>query len=137
MGVPILCFYGDVIGCTATDRRNDIGLIHLRVGRSLIDLVPLSGKLGAAGGAAPGAKRGCPSRLVIASRSSSEKRQRTVKNRRRLVAGEMRARPRMIRGFAAGVTGPIRSGRPSDSRGVDSAGRKKDSLSGIVIDASA
>jgi len=49
-----LRFYRDALGCTVEVARDDIGLIQLRAGRSLIDLVPLSGKLGAAGGAAPG-----------------------------------------------------------------------------------
>jgi hypothetical protein len=35
-------------------RRDDIGLIQLRAGESVIDLVPLAGKLGRAGGAGPG-----------------------------------------------------------------------------------
>ena len=50
-----LAFYCDALGCTVERRQDDIGLIQLRAGRSLIDLVPLSGMLGAAGGAAPGA----------------------------------------------------------------------------------
>ena len=37
------------------ERRQDaIGLIQLRAGRSLLDLVPVDGKLGSAAGAAPG-----------------------------------------------------------------------------------
>ena len=48
-----LAFYCDVLGCTLEIRRDDIGLLQLRAGRSLIDLVPLAGKLGAAGGAGP------------------------------------------------------------------------------------
>ena len=49
-----IAFYSGVLGCPI-ERRNDvIGLIHLRAGDSLIDLVPLDGKLGAAGGAGPG-----------------------------------------------------------------------------------
>jgi catechol 2,3-dioxygenase-like lactoylglutathione lyase family enzyme len=51
-----LRFYCDALGCVVVERRDDIGLIQLRAGRSLIDLVPLSGRLGAAGGAAPGAE---------------------------------------------------------------------------------
>jgi catechol 2,3-dioxygenase-like lactoylglutathione lyase family enzyme len=47
-------FYVDVLGCTLERRRDDIGLVQLRAGRSLIDLVPVDGKLGRAGGAAPG-----------------------------------------------------------------------------------
>lgn len=47
-------FYCDVLGCAIDRRRDDIGLIQLRAGRSLIDLVPVDGELGGAGGAAPG-----------------------------------------------------------------------------------
>jgi catechol 2,3-dioxygenase-like lactoylglutathione lyase family enzyme len=51
-----LAFYCDALGCTVARRQDDIGLIQLRAGRSLIDLVPIAGRLGAAGGAAPGAE---------------------------------------------------------------------------------
>ena len=47
-------FYCDVLGCTIDRRRDDIGLVQLRAGRSMIDLVPVDGVLGRAGGAAPG-----------------------------------------------------------------------------------
>ncbi len=47
-------FYLEVLGCTLERRRDDIGLVQLRAGRSLIDLVPVDGPLGRAGGAAPG-----------------------------------------------------------------------------------
>jgi glyoxylase I family protein len=49
-----LAFYGGVLGCAIEKRQEAIGLIQLRAGRSLIDLVPLDGKLGLAGGAGPG-----------------------------------------------------------------------------------
>jgi catechol 2,3-dioxygenase-like lactoylglutathione lyase family enzyme len=49
-----LAFYCGALGCAIEKRQDDIGLVQLRAGRSLIDLVPLDGKLGAAGGAAPG-----------------------------------------------------------------------------------
>jgi catechol 2,3-dioxygenase-like lactoylglutathione lyase family enzyme len=49
-----LHFYADGLGCTVEMRRDDIGLIQLRAGESIIDLVPLAGKLGRAGGAGPG-----------------------------------------------------------------------------------
>jgi catechol 2,3-dioxygenase-like lactoylglutathione lyase family enzyme len=48
-----LAFYAEGLGCAVEKRQDDIGLIQLRAGRSLIDLVPLDGKLGRAGGAAP------------------------------------------------------------------------------------
>jgi catechol 2,3-dioxygenase-like lactoylglutathione lyase family enzyme len=49
-----LAFYTGVLGCPVEKRNDAIGLIHLRAGDSLIDLVPLDGELGAAGGAGPG-----------------------------------------------------------------------------------
>ena len=50
----MLGFYCDVLGCTVERREDDIGLVQLRAGRSLVDLVPVDSKLGLAGGAAPG-----------------------------------------------------------------------------------
>ncbi len=49
-----LLFYRDILGCGVERRQDAIGLVQLRAGRSLIDLVPLDGKLGRAGGAGPG-----------------------------------------------------------------------------------
>jgi catechol 2,3-dioxygenase-like lactoylglutathione lyase family enzyme len=49
-----LAFYGDVLGCSIDNRQDAIGLVQLRAGRSLIDLIPLDGALGRIGGAAPG-----------------------------------------------------------------------------------
>ena len=50
----MLAFYRDVLDCPVERRQDDIGLVQLRAGRSLIDLVPVDGALGRAGGAAPG-----------------------------------------------------------------------------------
>ena len=47
-------FYCDVLGCSVERRQDGIGLVQLRAGKSLIDLVPVDGKLGRMGGAAPG-----------------------------------------------------------------------------------
>lgn len=47
-------FYTGVLGCTIEKRQEAIGLIQLRAGSSLVDLVPVDGKLGKMGGAAPG-----------------------------------------------------------------------------------
>jgi len=49
-----LAFYRDVLGCKVELARPQIGLWQLRAGRSMVDLVPVDGKLGAAGGAPPG-----------------------------------------------------------------------------------
>ena len=49
-----LTFYVGALGCTVEKVQDDIGLTQLRAGSSLIDLVPLDGKLGREGGSAPG-----------------------------------------------------------------------------------
>lgn len=50
----MLRFYGNALGCTVERRSDTLGLVQLRAGGSLIDLVPIDGQLGRAGGAAPG-----------------------------------------------------------------------------------
>jgi len=50
----MLAFYCGALGCTVERRQDDIGLVQLRAGHSLIDLVPVAGPLGQAGGAPPG-----------------------------------------------------------------------------------
>ena len=47
-------FYVEALGCTLQRRQDAIGLVQLRAGNALIDLVPVDGPLGRAGGAAPG-----------------------------------------------------------------------------------
>lgn len=47
-------FYCDVLGCTVERRQEAVGMVQLRAGDALIDLVALDGVLGRKGGAAPG-----------------------------------------------------------------------------------
>jgi catechol 2,3-dioxygenase-like lactoylglutathione lyase family enzyme len=49
----MLRFYCDALGCSVERRLDTIGLVQLRAGRSMLDLVPVDGQLGRAGGAAP------------------------------------------------------------------------------------
>ncbi|MEK1837064.1 MAG: VOC family protein, partial [Pseudomonas sp.] len=49
-----IIFYGEVFGAELVKRRDDLGLVHLRAGTSMIDLVDIQGELGRKGGAAPG-----------------------------------------------------------------------------------
>ncbi|MEW6128840.1 MAG: VOC family protein [Acidobacteriota bacterium] len=46
-------FYCEVVGCSMDKRNEDLGLAHLRAGKSMIDLISVDGKLGLAGGKAP------------------------------------------------------------------------------------
>jgi len=50
----MLRFYTGVLGCTMERRQEELGLYQVRAGSALIDLVTVDGKLGRAGGAAPG-----------------------------------------------------------------------------------
>jgi len=47
-------FYCDVLGLTHVAYRPEFGMSHLKAGASMIDLITVDGKLGKAGGAAPG-----------------------------------------------------------------------------------
>jgi len=47
-------FYCQVLGCQVVRRRPQLGLVHLRSGASMIDLVALDGTLGRRGGAGAG-----------------------------------------------------------------------------------
>jgi catechol 2,3-dioxygenase-like lactoylglutathione lyase family enzyme len=49
-------FYCDVLGCTEERRLDALGLIQLRAGAHLIDLVDVAGPLGRAGGPAAGSE---------------------------------------------------------------------------------
>ncbi len=51
-----IAFYESVVGCQVVKRRDDLGLVHLRAGSSMIDLVSLAGRLGSMGGAGPGSE---------------------------------------------------------------------------------
>jgi glyoxylase I family protein len=63
----MLRFYCEVLGCTIERRQDSIGLIQLRAGRSLVDLVPVDGHLGKGRRSATG-KGGSKSRSLLFSR---------------------------------------------------------------------
>ena len=49
-----IAFYARALGCTVVKRRDDLGLVHLRAGASMVDLIAVDGPLGRKGGAAAG-----------------------------------------------------------------------------------
>ena len=51
----MLRFYGEALGCEIERRNDALGLIQLRAGAALIDLVPVESELGRRGGPAPSA----------------------------------------------------------------------------------
>ncbi len=54
----LVSFYRDVLGCPVEREVEELGLIQLRAGASLIDVVAAEGPLGRAGGTAPAASSG-------------------------------------------------------------------------------
>lgn len=52
----MLVFYGQVLGCHVERRQVDIGLVQLRAGASMIDMVGVDSPLGRQGGGAPQAQ---------------------------------------------------------------------------------
>src|SRR5699024_7064981 len=49
-----VAFYQTILGCAVVRVREDLGMVHLRAGTAMIDLVSVDGALGRKGGAAPG-----------------------------------------------------------------------------------
>ncbi|KYQ98576.1 lactoylglutathione lyase [Serratia plymuthica] len=52
-----LRFYTQIVGCEIAKQRPDLGLVHLRAGASMIDLVDVNGMLGRKGGMPPDARQ--------------------------------------------------------------------------------
>lgn len=52
-----LRFYTQIVGCDIAKQRPDLGLVHLRAGASMIDLVDVNGVLGKKGGETPDPQR--------------------------------------------------------------------------------
>jgi catechol 2,3-dioxygenase-like lactoylglutathione lyase family enzyme len=48
-----VAFYRDVLGCKVERVREELGLVHMRAGATLIDLISVEGTLGRMGGRAP------------------------------------------------------------------------------------
>jgi len=87
-----LAFYCDALGCAIERRQDDLGLVQLRAGRSLIDLVPLDGKLGAAGGAAPGREGRNVDHFCVRVEPFDEAAIRAELERHAIVAGPTQSR---------------------------------------------
>src|SRR5579863_6014939 len=87
-----IAFYVDGLGCTLEKVQDDIGLVQLRAGASLIDLVPLDGSLGRAGGAAPGKEGRNVDHFALDIAPFDEAAIRNHLQSRDIVAGDARRR---------------------------------------------
>jgi glyoxylase I family protein len=86
---PMLRFYRDVLGCTLVRHVESIGLWQLRAGASMIDLVPVDGELGRAGGAAPGAQGHNLDHFCLQLATFDEPALRTALGAHGIVAGKV------------------------------------------------
>lgn len=50
----LIAFYRDVLGCSLERQVESVGLVQMRAGNALIDIVDVAGELGRQAGAAPG-----------------------------------------------------------------------------------
>lgn len=85
-------FYCDVLGCTEERRVDRIGLVQLRAGKSLIDLVDAAGELGRRGGAAPGGSGGNMDHLCLRIEPFEESEIRAHLAEHGIVAGPVESR---------------------------------------------
>ena len=85
-------FYCDVLGCREERRVADIGLIQLRAGAALIDLVGVDSELGRAGGAAPGAEGRNVDHVALRIEVFDEAALRTHLEAHGIAAGEVKRR---------------------------------------------
>jgi glyoxylase I family protein len=88
----MLHFYCDVLGCTIERGQDSIGLVQLRAGRSLVDLVPIGGELGRVGGAAPGIEGRNLDHFCFRVDPFDEARIRSMLEAHGVVAGPMESR---------------------------------------------
>ncbi len=124
-----LDFYCRVLGCEVERRVEALGLVQLRAGRSLIDLVPVSGPLGRAGGAPPAEEGRNLDHFALALDRFDE-----ALLRAHLAAHGVEAGPTGAR-YGAGGTGPsiyvrdpdgnvVELKGPGDREGAPSAGAR-------------
>ena len=74
---PMLHFYCDILGAVLKKQNPEIGLYHLAVGSSLIDLMPTDGKLVIKGGSPPSKEGHNVDHIAIKITSFVEKKIRT------------------------------------------------------------
>jgi catechol 2,3-dioxygenase-like lactoylglutathione lyase family enzyme len=89
---PMLHFYCEVLGCEVERRNDAIGLIQLRAGRNLIDLVPVDSPLGREGGAPPATEACNLDHLCLRIEAFDEAAIRAWLRRHSLEAGALESR---------------------------------------------
>lgn len=89
----MLAFYCDVLGCKIERETSaDIGLIQLRAGNALIDLITVDGQLGRLGGGAPKQTENNLDHFCLQLKSISEQALKTHLESHEIVTGEFAER---------------------------------------------
>ena len=89
----LVAFYCHVLGCTVERRlSSDIGIVQLRAGESLIDIVAVDSEIGRMGGAAPGKEGRNMDHFCVRLESFDEESIREHLNRHRVVGSKLESR---------------------------------------------
>ena len=111
-----LHFYTEVLDASIERRIDSIGLVQLRAGAQLIDLVPLDSPLGRAGGAGPGAEGRNLDHLALRIESFDEAALRAHFEKHGVEAGEVGVR------YGAEGNGPSMYVRDPDGNTIELKG---------------
>ena len=111
-----LAFYRGVLGCRVEREVESLGLVQLRAGRSLIDLVDVAGELGRRGGRAPGPEGRNLDHFALRIETFDEERLRAWLAGHGIDAGETRDR------FGAEGAGPSLYVRDPDGNVIELKG---------------
>lgn len=111
-----LSFYCGVLGCTEERRLDELGLIQLRAGAALIDLVPVESPLGRAGGGPPLAGGRNVDHVALAVECFDEAAWRAHLERHGVEPGDVAER------YGAGGNGPSMYVRDPDGNVIELKG---------------
>lgn len=111
-----LAFYCDLLGCREERRLEELGLVQLRAGAGLIDLVALDSPLGRAGGAPPGDGGRNVDHFALQLAHFDEERLRAALSAAGVQPGEVARR------YGAGGMGPSMYVRDPDGNVVELKG---------------
>ena len=111
-----LRFYRDALGCPVERRIDELGLVQLRAGASLIDLVPVDSPLGKAGGSAPDRSAPNVDHFAVAIARFDEAELRAHLEAHGIEPGDVGER------YGAGGTGPSMYLRDPDGNTVELKG---------------
>ncbi len=109
-------FYTQVLDAREERRIDKVGLVQLRAGKQLIDLVPLEGQIGRAGGRGPGSEGRNVDHFALRIESFDEAQLRAHLDKHGVKAGEVQMR------YGAEGSGPSMYVRDPDGNVVELKG---------------